>query len=529
MASTTKIQSEQHSNNDNGSISSAKTHLARNTLSNVIFFLFNVVTSLYMLPYQIRHLGIGNYGIIFLAIQFVSYTQILSMAIVGAISRFVVLHASKGDNEEARSYLTTQVIAITWLAALLIPAAMLISFLTPRFLNLPSGQAANTQILFFIMYLAFLTSLFTSVFQVSLFVRQRFDLKNLIEIINQIFRYSTWILLFAILTPRIWHIGVGTFAGALVALVASLIVFNKLTPELRPSLKGFDKGKFLEMVKTGAWMTVAQLGWILYIAMDTLIINKILGPTSAGNFATIAGIQTMLRTLSSTMLVLVVPPAVACFARQDWDGLMRGSARALKFTSLSYAILFGIICGLSVPFLTCWLGPKFAPLSLLTWLMLSHLVLNNAADPLFFINYAMNRVAVPGIATVIGGVIKVGLAITLVKFTSLGLYGIPVADIFCLGMKNLVFAPIYTGKVVGRSPLPLYKALFPSVFIFAATSATALKLTHIFKLTSFFDLLCVGAPVAIVFALITYFIALTDDDRTFFKQVIQRKNQKPAA
>ncbi|MGB9620479.1 MAG: lipopolysaccharide biosynthesis protein, partial [Armatimonadota bacterium] len=178
------------------SASDSRRHFLRNTITNMVFVVFNVGTSLYMVPYLIAHLGVANYGMVTLANSFVAYTEVLTAAVFGTVFRFAGVHIARRENKQAEEYANTQLVFVAWLTAVLVPVAGLISYLTPRFLNIPPGQTANTQLLFFAVYVAFALTMVSSAFGLGTLASQRFDISNIIEMLNQIVRYSTWIVLF---------------------------------------------------------------------------------------------------------------------------------------------------------------------------------------------------------------------------------------------------------------------------------------------------------------------------------------------
>lgn len=508
----------------------AKQHLARNTATSIVFFIFNAGTSMYFVPLQIHCLGVGNYGMITLANQVVMWTGVITIALVGTIGRFVTLHLARGEEQEARRYFNTQLVASLGFAAVFLPITFVISYMTPAIFRVPAGQEHNSQILFFLTYTSFLVWICASAFQVSTYVRQRFDIKNIIEIGNQILRYSTWLLLFAIAVPSMRHIGIGYVLGTTVALVATIIASRRLTPELRPSLREFDVRKLREMLGMGGWMTVAQLGQMLYLLCDAVILNMMLGPAVVGMYGAVAGLTMMVRGLSGMVLGVIGPPAVAYAAKGDFAGMARLMTRAVKFQSLFLAIILGIMCGMSVPLLRWWLGPKFVPLALLLFLLMCHLPMNLGSETLSTVTYATNRMVAPAIATVAGGLLKVVLAIILIKYTRLGMYGVVTADIVSLSLKALVFFPVYTGKIMKRSSVAVYKALLPAMAVFIGASALSWKATHVFVPYGFIGLAVTGLILTVVVGTIAYRFALNSDERSFIRVIAsQRRAAKSPA
>jgi len=179
------------------------------------------------------------------------------------------------------------------------------------------------------------------------------------------------------------------------------------------------------------------------------------------------------------------------------------------------------MCGFAVPFIKWWLGskPEYAGLWLLVWLLLAPQVWNSAMEPLFGINTAANKVAVPGIAAIVGGLIKLTLAIVFLKYTKMGVAGVALANLISFALKNVVFTPIYAGHVIKSSSLPFYKAIIPSTFAFAVIAGSSWWLAQLVDLSNLPKIVIAGVLLMAVFGLLTYLIALNADDRRFLAQV----------
>lgn len=501
----------------------AKKHFAGNALSNICFFLFNIATSFFMVPYQLRNLGVANYGTVTLAYSFTLYTQVLTVALTSTLFRFVTVHIARGDVDEARKYFNTQIIAIAWFVGIFLPLGLTISYYAPSFVRIPSGEEWNTRILFAAMYLSFLTALVGNPLRVAQFAGQRFDLGNWTNIAGQVVRYSTWIVMFGVMVPLTWHIGLGFLMESVIVLIASAVIFKRLLPQLRPSLRHFDKQKFFDMTKMGTWMTVNQVGAILYLSIDVLIINRLLGPTSAGRYGLILGIAMMLRGLSGTMSGMMTPLAVSSYANNDHKSMARQMARAVRLTSLGMGIPLAIVCGVAIPFLGWWLGPECKILYPLVWWLLAHQVITCGVEPLHSVSVAANKLTVPALFTIGGGVTKVVLSIVLIRYTSLGMYGVAIAGFCAFTLKHILFTPWYAARIVKVPSRIFFNALVPSVLAFGAISLSALKLTRVVDMQRFLPLaLCVTA-MFVVSAIGVYFLALTKEDRSFLSSAVLRK------
>lgn len=513
------------SSDTSGGISSADSqkNLVKNTVSNLVFVVFNTATTMVMVPFLIAHLGIANYGMVTLANSFVAYNEVFTAAIFNTVFRFASIHIAKREYKQAQGYVNTQLVFIAWFVAILIPVATLLSFLTPHFINIPSGQDRNTQLLFFAVYIGFCVLLISSPFRLGTYVKQRFDVSNGIEMLNQVSRYSTWIVLFTFSTAVMWKVGIGYILGSSVFLLGNYLAFRKYVPAIKLRLGGFEKKKFLDMTNTGIWMTIGQLGAVLYIGIDLLIVNLTLGPEAAGFYSPILQLSLALRGVGSMMAGLLLPITLSCFATQDWDKLIRNTCVAMKFISLGMAIPVGIACGLGKPFLVAWLGPKFGAVSPLIWVMLVHQIFNAGVEPLFGVNLAANKVAVPGVATVAGGVLKVALSVGLALYTPLGLYGVALGTLVSFVIKNLIFIPYYGGVVLKTSSKPFYGAFLPSALMFVASSGMALAASRYVRIDSLLKLLVVGLALGIVCAVASYVVLCNKDDKALISQALAKR------
>lgn len=506
----------------------AKKHFAGNALSNVCFFLFNITTSFFMVPYQKNHLGIANYGTVTLASFIIQYTQVITIVLTNTLYRFVTIHIARGEMDEAHKYFNTQFTAIAWFIGIFFPLGMVISYYSPNLIRLPAGEEWNTRILFMIMYISFLIALIGNPLRVAQFAGQRFDLGNWANIGGQVVRYTTWILVFSVVAPLTWHIGLGVLLESIVVLVASYLIFKRLLPQLKPSLRQFHKRKFADMTKMGAWMAVVQVGSILYLGIDLLIINRLLGPTSTGKYSLILLIAAMLRGLSSTMSGMITPLTVSSYANDDYNTLARQMARAVRLTSLGMGIPLAIICGVAIPFLGWWLGPECKALYPLVWWLLAHQVVTCGVEPLHSVNLAANKMAVPALLTVAGGVFKVILSIVLVKYTSLGICGVAIAGFCAFMLKHVLFTPWYAAYILKIPSSVFYKPLLPSVIVFGAISLTALKLTQVVDMQRFPQLAASIIALLIVSILGVFYLAITKEDRAFLSSVMRKNRQEIA-
>lgn len=127
---------------------------------------------------------------------------------------------------------------------------------------------------------------------------------------------------------------------------------------------------------------------MLYLQIDLIVINGLLGPTAAGQYAALAQWSFLIRSLSGTIFPLFSPSIMHSYARNDTEALVRYARWGVKVMGLILALPIGLIAGLGKPLLTCWLGASYSQFGWLLFLMVIHLPVNVSVSPLFVVQAA---------------------------------------------------------------------------------------------------------------------------------------------
>ena len=342
------------------STSEAKRYLASNVLTNFLAVFVGAAINIWLTPYLIRKLGLEVYGMIPLVISFVAYLNLFTMSISSSVSRYVAICAGRGESEMGSRYLSSAVIALlVFCGASLIPiAAISINF--SKIFQVPPGYESSSGWLFFHIMLAGGLFALASPYQVSTFVRHRFDLNNAVDVGAKILRMAVIVACFTWLGPSLGYFGVAYSLMALAFLISFMVLTRILTPEFRIDLRDFDLEAMKEMGRMTGWITVNQVGAVLYISVSFIIINLFLGPGEVGRYGPVAQLAVLLSTLGGALSNVFAPIAFEYIARDQLASLVIQLQRAIKFLGLIVGFAVGILCGLAEPMLRRWLGAEFA-------------------------------------------------------------------------------------------------------------------------------------------------------------------------
>jgi O-antigen/teichoic acid export membrane protein len=504
----------------------AKKRLLVNIGTNILAIVVSSLVGIWLTPYLIRNLGVELYGMVPLVLSISHYFELSTVSITGTVSRFVALYVDQKDIEKANSYFSTAFFSLILLCSLLLVPVILMAIWIARLFRVPAGYESQVGVLFFLVILSSFILALSSPFMVSTFIKHRFDLSNLAKILSKILQVMVLVLCFTLLSTSLSYVGLSYIGMAMVLFVSGVLFTRYLIPELRLRMGRSNLRALGEMVGMGAWVTINQVGALLYLSIDLAVINIFLGPLQGGRYAPITQWVALLALFGGAISGVFSPIAIEYIAKNGIKELVHQTQRGIRFMGMFLAFPIGLLCGLSQPLLRRWLGESFVDLSPLMWLLVGPGVVNIAVQPMFAVNRGMNKVKMPAIATIIGGMTNLVLSIILVRYTRLGIYGVAVATIICLTGKNLIFTPIYGAVITNQVKTKFFSCFVPGLVMLALIALGTLGFSRIYDLATIPRLFCTGAVTCIVGALVSYSIVMNKSDRSFVLSLIPKVKSK---
>lgn len=490
--------------------------LPRNLAANVAYFLVNIVIGVLLVPYFINTLGVAAYGIIPLATSITGYVAIVVQSLNSAVSRFLTIDLQRGDYVAANRTFNTSLFGLTLVILLTIPIILVVAYFAPSIFNVPDGQETGAVLLFLGVSAGFLIRSWSGNFTVQLFAYNRLDLQNLVNLTNFIVQTGLIVLLFTLLGPDLALVGGAHLVGAVVASGVSIVLARRVCPHLRILIRSFDRRRVRDLCGMGWWVVVEQIGALLFLQIDLIVVNLLFGAASAGEYAIALQWSVLLRTIAGVLLGVLLPTILSCYARKQTDTLIRVTKSAVKLMGLVMALPIGLVCGLAPQLLMVWVGEEFTFLAPLIVLLTVHLAVNLSVQPLFPINVAYNRVRVPGLVTLFMGIGNFGLAIALPLLTGLGYYGVAAAGAIVLTLKNAFFTPWYATRVLGVGTHTFTQSMLPGIVATALTGVSAATLGAVLPLPALATLAIVGAAITLAYFAGVWVFGLNEFERGLF-------------
>jgi membrane protein EpsK len=489
-----------------------------NVVANLANFALQIVIGIWFTPYLIRHIGTAAYGLVPLAYQVTDYMKIATMALNSAVGRYLTIALSGGDERQANRVFNTSLGGTFTMGVVLMPFAFIFAFHADKFIHVPPDLVTDARWLFVCTSVMFFMTTFASPFEVVSYCRNRFDLRNGVLMASQVLRVAIVIAMFMFFPARLSYVGLGLLGAGTITLVGALAIWRALGPELRVAPRMFDRSMLRELTAMGGWSVVNQVGTILFLYIDLLVVNLLLGAETAGRYATALQWSMMLRGLAGAIAGVFGPTILSFYARNEMKDLIEYSRRSVRLVGVTMALPIGLVCGLSRPLLSRWLGPEFVSQALLMSLLTGHLCINLAYLPLQTLPTAANRVRWPGIASLAMGGANLALALILAGPVHWGPYGVAAAGAIVLSAKNILFTPIYGAHVIGQPKTTFLRELVPIPIVTAIIAGGAWLLSSALDLATWPRLFVAGCAFGIFYLPLAWFVVLRRKDRELVRE-----------
>ncbi|OBW50894.1 hypothetical protein A9985_09885 [Bacillus safensis] len=484
-----------------------------NASANLITFVLMMLMSVCLTPYIVHTLGVEAFGLIHLTQNMINYLSVITASLSAVVVRFFSVAAHKGEMEKAQRYLASYFVSSFLLSISLFLLCLFMSQQLVEWLHVPVHLAKDTQTAFILGGLLFMLNFVMSGIGAAPFYANKLYVSSVGQAIQMFLRALMIVILFTWTTPAIWHIPLAAVIGSLAAMGIGIYYFKKLIPWFSFKWRHVSLSSSLTLVRSGVWHSFEQMGILLFLQIDLLMTNLLIGAEATGQYAAILQFPLLLRTLAGTLAVVFAPTITKFYSNQDKEGLIQYAANAIKWSGLFVAFPAALLGGLAGPLMLLWLGPAFEELKWLLMIHAAYLCLTLMFLPLTYVPTVFNRLKIPAVVTLILGVSNVLFAYGLTHMLQLGLYGIASAGAMVLLIKNIVFLPFYTARITNQKRTIFYKhTLVPlagGLFIWGICAG----IQAVYNVTSWWELFCIGGLCFILYMGYLYLFAGTKRER----------------
>lgn len=497
--------------------------LAINMVANLISFCITMGISFFLSPYVINSVGTEAYGFVGLANNFVSYGQLVTIALNSMAGRFITIKIHQGDQKSANKYFTSVIIANIFTALVLLIPSTLIIINLEKIVNLPVAIAGDVKILWSLVFLNFLIGLILTTFNVATFVTNRLDLSSIRDIQANIIKIIILVGTFSFLKPSVWYIGLASLVCTTFVGFYNIYYKIKLLPSIKIKIEYFDIKVLWQLLSSGIWNVIVKLGQILTDGLDLLIANIFIDPIAMGLLSIAKTVPTAVASLLGTLTHVFTPQLTIHYAVGDKQKLVQELIKSMKFCGfiINIPLIFLVVFGYD--FYQLWV-PNENPMiiNILAILTVSCSLVQGIINPLFNTFTITNKLKLHSFVIVINGILNTILVIIILQTTNFGIFAIAGISSLTAILRDLFYTPIYSATCLKVSKKTFYPVLLKYLL-----STTILTITfYITKVAMvsgtwinliFNAVICGGLGI-----LVNYFIVLGKEERKTLIGIVEK-------
>jgi len=319
------------------------------------------VTVLFWLQAHLLHqVSDEEYSILPVLNAIMMFTPLATVVLTGGIGRYITEAYAKGDDAQVTKICSTMFPILAVAGLVMLGAGWLFAWKIDLFLNLHDERVRDAQIMMAMLVFAAALRMPAAPFGVGFFVRQRFNLLNLINIGCVLFRI---VLLFALIfgvSTRVLWVATATTAMELLVLAITTPISMRLVPALRFRRSMVDWSIAREITSFGGWQFLMVLGLSIRNAIDPIVLNAYSTAFEIACF-NIASLpfQHLWQTINMAKRT-INPSLIAMHAGQESERLRSAFLRGNRLALWLFMLPGLPLALLAFPFIQLWLKGEVA-------------------------------------------------------------------------------------------------------------------------------------------------------------------------
>lgn len=499
--------------------------IANNIFYNALSYGINLLLSFFLTPYLIRVVGKEAYSFFPLVNNMLGYTEILTATIGSMAGRYITMAYYEGNHEETKGYFNSAITAYIAFSILFCIIGIFVVIFINDILNIPNGLTNQVRLLFGLALLGACFNLCTYLFGIGTYVKNRLDIGSKYGLLNKAFYLIILFSLFALFKPSIVYISVASFISALFGVGIRYHFKRRFLPEISfQPLHYFSWRKIRTLLNSGIWMSVNSLSNILCTSIDLLLTNIFISAAVTGDFSVSKTIPTFIASISGVVGGTFTANFNILYAKKQNEELLHEIKKSMVIISFLISVPIGYFMVNSDYFLQLWVSSAYTPdmarLSLIAMILSATGYSTNSIYGVYTIT---DKRKIPSFALLAAGLLNSLLLFIFLKFTNLGVYGIAISSAISLGLRNIIFTPIYGARCLHLKKGTFYPYLLKG-FIGIAIVAGITILSRLFMEQITWITFALNAVVVCTLSLIAnYYYFLKKEERQYLQIVLLNK------
>lgn len=504
-----------------------KKQLLVNMVASLVNFAVSVGIGLVLTPYIVRSIGAEAYGFIGLANTFVSYAQLLTIALNSVAGRFITVAYHEGDEAKANGYYSSTLAANGIMVVVLVVVAVPVVTFLDKLVNISPHLVGDVKALFVFIFLNFMLSTIATVYSVATFVKNKLYLSSIANLAFSLVRVVVMVALFGILPPKVYYVGLAVCLATAVMTLMNRSYTRRLLPDISFDKKSVSWLSIREMLSAGVWNVVTKLQQIMMFGLQLLVANLMINPYLMGMLSIAQTVPNQLSGLMWTVSGLFYPEQTKYYAQGKHKELIEDLKSGMKVSGFFTNIIFVAMLVAGYDFMSLWQHGQDTELlyQLLTPTMLG-LLISGVATTLQNLPLIVNRLKKYSIGWLVYSAISMVVLIAFIEvLPKWGVFLVAAIPPLFEILANVTFVPIYASRCLGIGKFefyPIYIRYFAST---AVAAAACWGIRHVFALVAngWVSLILTCCLYALVTILLDVVLLLGRKERSMLVGVLRKK------
>lgn len=495
-----------------------------NIIAQIVAFTVNIGISFFLSRYIINAVGAEAYGFVSLSFNIVNYISILSIALNSMSSRFVAISIFRNDYRSANQYYTSTFVAnFIGVLIFIVPSILFISRIDSLF-NVSAALTTDVRALLGFLFLNFFIGLLCTNLNISFYVTNRLYLSSLISTAGYIIRAMLLLFLFMNFNPHIAFIGLVSLVITCFTNVMNLYYKKKLIPSFTLKKESYRFSRVIELIKSGIWNSITQLGDVLSNGLDLLISNLFISALGMGVLAISKTIPSVITSVLVTLASIFVPTMTNLYAKEKHNELVLYIKQSMKIIGVLINIPIAILIAYGDTFFRLWVPTQDSQLlQILSIITVLPWAIIGPASIIHNIFAVVNKLKMNSLLVCFTGLLNVGIVFVLLKTTSLGLFAVAGVSSTLSIVRNLLYTVPFGAKYLGEKWTVFFPEVGKSTLSVIIISVIGLGLKREFNPDRWITLAIFAVITGILGLIFNYYIVINKIDRAYISGFVKRK------
>lgn len=494
-----------------------KEHKFAALLSYVNLALTNL-TGILVTPYVIRSLGNQEYGLYTLIGAFVGYLSVLDLGLNNAIVRYVAQYRVQKDEKAQENFLATSLIIYCVIALLLLILGATFYFNIDCFfsnsLSLEELHKAKIMLVILVFNIAF--TLPGGAFTGICSGYEKFIFPRILSILKVIIRATTLVFILSVGADSIGVVVLDTVINLLFILVTIWYAFSKL--KIKIKLHQWDFSFVKEIFKYSIWIFLFALVYQFQWRTGQVILGSTTNTTIVAIFGVGVMLGVYFTTFGNIINSLLLPKAVQAVYNNASNEVLTN--QMIKVGRISYLLLiyvFGAFLLTGQDFVKLWIGELYLPAYWIALLIMAVYIIPIAQGYSHAILDAKKMLRFKSLIFLVFSIIGAISGYFLSK--NHGMYGMIAGLVSAIFLLQIVMNFYYQFKLRLDMPKFFKKALFRFTFVFFMILIICYYIDVRLSINSWFAFVIKNVIYSMLYFFIMYFMINEEERKLISKKL----------